>query len=219
MTPPLLPFTGNDEADRLLADDPLALLIGFVLDQQVPLQKAFYGPWELRKRIGTLDARKIAAMDPVELENVFRTPPALHRFPANMAHRTQDLCAAIVRDYDGDASRVWREANTGKDLELRLLALPGIGEMKAKTLIAIIGKKLGVKPPGWDEVAPDASDPRGRRRGRIRWPNTRPASGPRRRPCARRGRTVDATSPNRTGEANRRISGRIDLDNRIEPLV
>jgi len=134
----LLPFTGNDEADRLLAEDPLALLIGFELDQQVQLQKAFSGPYELRKRIGTLDAAKIAAMDPTELENAFRERPALHRFPGNMAHRTQELCAAIVRDYDGDAGRVWREAKTGQDLERRLLALPGIGEMKAKTLIAIL---------------------------------------------------------------------------------
>lgn len=151
---PLLPFTGNDEADRLLADDPNALLIGFVLDQQVPLQKAFSGPWELRRRIGTLDPARIATMDPAALEEAFKTRPALHRFPANMARRTQELCAALVRDYDGDAGRVWGEARDGHDLERRLLGLPGIGEMKAKTLIAIIGKRLGVKPPGWDEVAP-----------------------------------------------------------------
>jgi uncharacterized HhH-GPD family protein len=151
---PLLPFTGNDEADRLLADDPNALLIGFVLDQQVPLQKAFSGPWELRRRIGTLDPARIATMEPSALEDAFKTRPALHRFPANMARRTQELCAALVRDYGGDAGRVWREARDGRDLERRLLGLPGIGEMKAKTLIAIIGKRLGVKPPGWGEVAP-----------------------------------------------------------------
>jgi uncharacterized HhH-GPD family protein len=150
----LLPFTGNDEADQLLADDANALLIGFVLDQQVPLQKAFSGPLELRKRIGTLDMAKIAAMDPTKLADAFKERPALHRFPGNMARRTQDLAAAIARDYDGDASRVWTEAKTGVDLEKRLLGLPGIGEMKAKTLIGIIGKRLGVKPPGWDEVAP-----------------------------------------------------------------
>lgn len=151
---PLLPFTGNDDADRLLQEEPLALLIGFELDQQVTLQKAFSGPYELRQRIGTLDAAKIAAMDPGKLDEVFRTRPALHRFPGNMAKRTQDLCVAIVRDYGGDAGRVWREAKSGKDLEARLLALPGIGEMKAKTLIAILGKRLGVKPPGWEDVAP-----------------------------------------------------------------
>ncbi|MEP7360657.1 MAG: HhH-GPD-type base excision DNA repair protein [Chloroflexota bacterium] len=150
----LLPFTGNDEADRLLEDEPLALLIGFELDQQVTLQKAFSGPHELRQRIGELSAAKIAAMNPERLDEVFRTRPALHRFPGNMAKRVQDLCQVIVRDYGGDAGRVWREAKTGKDLEARLLALPGIGEMKAKTLIAILGKRLGVKPPGWEDVAP-----------------------------------------------------------------
>ena len=152
--PPLLPFTGNEEADRLLQEEPLALLIGFELDQQVTLQKAFSGPLELRERIGTLDAAKIATMDPQKLDEVFRTRPALHRFPGNMAKRVQDLCQTIVRDYGGDAGRVWRDASSGKDLEQRLLALPGIGEMKAKTLIAILGKRLGVKPPGWDDVAP-----------------------------------------------------------------
>ena len=152
---PLLPFTGNDDADRLLETDPNALLYGFLLDQQVTLQKAFSGPYELKKRIGTLDPAKIAAMDPGQLEQVFRTPPALHRFPANMANRTQELAEALARDYDGDASKLWREAKSGKDLEKRLLALPGFGEMKAKTLIAIIGKRFGVKPPGWDDVAPN----------------------------------------------------------------
>ena len=151
---PLLPFTGNAEADRLLEDEPLALLIGFELDQQVTLQKAFSGPYELRQRIGPLDAARIAAMDPHRLDEVFRTRPALHRFPGNMAKRVQDLCVAIVRDYAGDAGRVWRDAKSGKDLEARLLALPGIGEMKAKTLIAILGKRLGVRPPGWEDVAP-----------------------------------------------------------------
>ena len=151
---PLLPFTGNDEADRLLETDPNALIFGFVLDQQVPLQKAFSGPFELKKRIGTLDPGKIAAMDPATLEAAFKGPPALHRFPGNMAKRTQEIAAVIARDYDGDAGRIWREAKTGRDLERRLLALPGIGEMKAQTLIAIVGKRLGVKPPGWEDVAP-----------------------------------------------------------------
>jgi uncharacterized HhH-GPD family protein len=156
-TPPSvdrLPFTGDDEADRLIARDPLALLIGFVLDQQVPLQKAFSGPLELRRRIGTLDAAAIASMDPEKLDAAFRERPALHRFPGNMARRTQELCAAIVAEYDGDARRVWSEARTGKDLYDRLLALPGIGEMKAGTLVAILGKRLGVAPPGWEPYAP-----------------------------------------------------------------
>ena len=152
--PHRLHFTGNDEADALLAQDPLALLIGFVLDQQVPLQKAFSGPFELRKRIGTLDAAAIAGMDPGELERAFRERPALHRFPGTMARRTQELCAALVEDYGGDAARVWREATDGPDLKRRLLALPGIGEMKARTLVAVLAKQLGVRPPGWEDVAP-----------------------------------------------------------------
>ncbi len=153
-TPDRLPFTGDPEADRLLASDPLALLIGFTLDQQVSLQKAFSGPLELRRRLGHLDARRIAAMDPIELDAVFRQRPALHRFPGNMARRCQELCAVLVRDFDGDARRVWAEARDGRDLEARLLALPGIGEMKAKTLIAVLGKRFGVRPPGWEAVAP-----------------------------------------------------------------
>jgi endonuclease III len=127
--PARLHFTGNDEADALLAEEPLALLIGFVLDQQVPVQKAFSGPLELKRRIG-------------------------HRFPGTMAMRTQELCAAIATDYDGDAARVWTEASDGKDLQQRLLDLPGIGPMKARSLIAILGKRFGIKPPGWEDVAP-----------------------------------------------------------------
>jgi uncharacterized HhH-GPD family protein len=154
MAAPLLPFTGNDEADRLLEEDGNALLIGFVLDQQVPVQKAFAGPLELKRRIGTLDPAVIAAMDTQRIEAAFRERPALHRFPANMARRTQELCAAIARDYAGDASRIWREAAAGDDLYQRLLALPGIGEMKAGTLIAIVGRRLRAGPPGWEKVAP-----------------------------------------------------------------
>lgn len=149
-----LHFTGDDEADRLLVADPLALLIGFVLDQQVPLQKAFSGPLELTRRIGGLDARTIATMDPDRLDAVFRERPALHRFPGNMAKRTQELCAAIVEQYNGDASRVWSEATSGKDLHDRLLRLPGIGPMKAGTLVAILGKQLGIAPDGWQAYAP-----------------------------------------------------------------
>jgi uncharacterized HhH-GPD family protein len=152
--PSRLHFTGNDEADALLAEEPLALLIGFVLDQQVSVQKAFSGPLELKRRIGTLDAAAIADMDPGDLDRAFRERPALHRFPGTMAMRTQDLCAAIASDYDGDAARVWTEATDGRDLQQRLLDLPGIGPMKARSLIAILGKRFGIKPPGWEEVAP-----------------------------------------------------------------
>jgi uncharacterized HhH-GPD family protein len=152
--PDRLHFTGNDEADELIAREPLALLIGFVLDQQVPVPKAFSSPLELKRRLGSLDAAEIAGADPAELERLFREKPALHRFPGTMAQRVQELCAAVASEYGGDAERVWTEARDGRDLERRLLDLPGIGGMKARSLIAIVGKRFGVKPPGWDEVAP-----------------------------------------------------------------
>ena len=149
-----LPFTGNDEADALLSSNALALLIGFALDQQVTVQKAFSGPWELQRRLGTLDARRIAATDPAELDRIFRERPALHRFPGSMAGKVQQLCAAIVERYDGDASRIWTEARDGKDLQARLLELPGIGEMKARTILAILGRRLDVQVPGLADVMP-----------------------------------------------------------------
>jgi uncharacterized HhH-GPD family protein len=149
-----LPFTGDDEADRYLASEPLALLIGFELDQQVTVQKAFSGPLEIHRRLGHLDAARIAAMPPEELDAVFRTPPAIHRFPGAMAARVQDLCRAIADDYGDDAGRVWTKATSGKDLEARLLALPGIGPMKASTLVAILAKRFDVRPPGWEDVLP-----------------------------------------------------------------
>jgi uncharacterized HhH-GPD family protein len=152
--PTHLHFTGDDEADRLLAEEPLALLVGFVLDQQVTVQKAFSGPLELRRRLGTLDAATIAGTDPGELEQVFRERPAIHRFPGNMARRVHELCAAVAEDYGGRAERVWLEAQSGEDLKRRLLALPGIGPMKAGSLLAILGKRFGVRPPGWEDVAP-----------------------------------------------------------------
>lgn len=153
--PDRLPFTGNPDADRLLAEDPLALLIGFALDQQVTVQKAFAGPLELRNRIGSLDAATIATMNPEALDAAFRTPPALHRFPGNMAKRVRDLCAAIAHAYDGDASRVWSEAADARDLHARLIALPGIGEMKAGTIIALLAKRYGIRPAGWEALIPD----------------------------------------------------------------
>lgn len=152
---PRLPFTGNDDADALIASDPLALLIGFALDQQVTVQKAFSGPWDLRQRLGHLDARRIAATDPAELDRVFRERPALHRFPGSMAGKVAALCAAIADRYDNDASRIWLDAKDGRDLQKRLLELPGIGEMKARTILAILGKRYGVSLPGMAEVMPD----------------------------------------------------------------
>jgi uncharacterized HhH-GPD family protein len=152
--PERLHFTGDDEADALLAAEPLALLIGLVLDQQVTVQKAFSGPYELKRRLGALDAFQIAGMDAGELDRVFRARPALHRFPGTMAQRTQDLCAAIASEYGGDAARVWTEAESGADLEARIAELPGFGPMKTRTLIAVLGKRFGVRPPGWEDVAP-----------------------------------------------------------------
>jgi uncharacterized HhH-GPD family protein len=150
-----LPFTGDDAADRLLVSDPLALLIGFALDQQVPLQKAFSGPLELSRRIGGLAAARIATMDVDALDAAFRTPPALHRFPGNMAKRVRELAAYLVDHYDGDAARIWLDARDGADLHARLMALPGFGPMKAETLVAILGKQLGVRPAGWETFVPD----------------------------------------------------------------
>jgi uncharacterized HhH-GPD family protein len=153
--PSRLPFTGIDEADRLLVEDPLALLIGFALDQQVTVQKAFAGPYELRRRIGSLDAATIAAMDPEALDVAFRTPPALHRFPGSMATRVRDLCGVIATTYGGDAARVWTDAADARDLRGRLIALPGIGEMKAGTIVSLLGKQLGIRPDGWEALVPD----------------------------------------------------------------
>jgi uncharacterized HhH-GPD family protein len=147
-------FTGDDEADRLLVDEPIALLIGFALDQQVSVQKAFSGPLELKRRIGTLDAGRIAAMDPAELEQVFRQRPALHRFPGAMAKRTQELAVVVEERYGGDAARLWNEAGSGAELERRIDDLPGFGDMKVRALLAVLAKQLGVRPAGIEDVLP-----------------------------------------------------------------
>ena len=140
-----LHFTGNEEADALLAREPLALLIGFALDQQVPVQTAFSGPLKLKQRFGTLDARKIATADPGKLEESFREKPAIHRFPGSMAKRVQELAAVIDDEYDGRAERVWTDAADGDDLRRRLGALPGFGNMKVTALGAVLAKRFGVE--------------------------------------------------------------------------
>ena len=145
MNPDRLHFTGNDEADRLLAEEPLALLIGFELDQQVTVPSAFSGPLKLQERLGSLDAATIARMDPATLEAAFRQKPAVHRFPGNMARRVQELCATLVDDYGGDASRVWTDATDADDLRARIAALPGFGEMKTTSLAAVLAKRFGVE--------------------------------------------------------------------------
>jgi uncharacterized HhH-GPD family protein len=139
--PDRLYFTDSDEANVLIASDPLALLIGLALDQQVTVQKAFAGPLVLRERVGALDAGRLAATD---LEPMFRERPAIHRFPGSMAKRVRDLAAHIAERYDGDAARVWTDADTPEELRANLEALPGFGEMKVKTLAAILAKHYGV---------------------------------------------------------------------------
>jgi uncharacterized HhH-GPD family protein len=143
--PQALHFTDSDEANELLGRDPLALLIGFGLDQQVPVQKAFSSPLELKRRLGGLDAAEIAGMPADELERVFAEKPALHRFPGTMARRTQELCRAIVSEYGGDAASVWEGAADADDLRTRIAGLPGFGEMKVKALGSVLAKRFGVE--------------------------------------------------------------------------
>lgn len=150
--PAALHFTGDAEADAFLAEHPLALTIGFVLDQQVTVQKAFSSPLELARRLGGLDAARIAAMDPERLVEVFRTRPALHRFPGAMARRVQEHCAVIATEYGGDAARIWTEAENGADLRRRLQSLPGFGPMKVTALGSVLAKRLGV--PAAAELVP-----------------------------------------------------------------
>ena len=149
-----LHFTGNDDADGLLAREPFALLVGFALDQQVTVQTAFAGPLKIKQRIGTLDARKLAAADPQELEAAFREKPAVHRFPGSMAQRVHDLAQHITDEYGGRAERLWEEAKDGADLEARLRGLPGFGDMKVRSTLAVLAKRLGVSLPGLDELVP-----------------------------------------------------------------
>ena len=153
-------LSGDPKADKLLSDDPLALLIGMVLDQQVPLERAFSSPRDLRQRLGgKLDVGAIADMSPEQLVAVFSERPALHRFPASNAERVQKLCQIIVSDYGGDAARIWTEATSGSDLLRRVRALPGFGEQKAKIFVALLGKQLGAQPPGWQEASKPFGDP------------------------------------------------------------
>jgi uncharacterized HhH-GPD family protein len=157
---PTLHLSGNPEADRLLSADPLALLIGMVLDQQIRLEQAFAAPAILKERLGgTLDAAAIAAMDPGALAEVFSIRPALHRFPGSMAKRVHELCTVVTTDYDGDAANVWKSAQDGKQLFANIKALPGFGDQKARIFVALLGKQLGVNPPGWEDVSTPYSEP------------------------------------------------------------
>ncbi|HEY8316124.1 MAG TPA: HhH-GPD-type base excision DNA repair protein [Gaiellaceae bacterium] len=148
--PSHLYFTDDEEASALLATDPFALLVGFALDQQITVQQAFAGPLRIKQRLGTLDPKTLAVTD---LEPVFKEKPAVHRFPGSMARRVQDLAAFIVEEYDGDAARIWTEARDGADLRARLGALPGFGDMKVRSLSAVLAKRFGVAAAL--EIAPD----------------------------------------------------------------
>ncbi len=144
VAPELLHFTGNEEADALLASDPFALLVGFALDQQVPVQTAFAGPLKLKQRLGTLEPGRVASTDPARVLEIFREKPAIHRFPGSMAERVQDLARLVEDEYGGDAARVWEDAEDGDDLRRRIGSLPGFGQMKVTALGAVLAKRFGV---------------------------------------------------------------------------
>jgi uncharacterized HhH-GPD family protein len=148
-----LRITGDPAADKLINTNGLALLLGMLLDQQVPMAWAFRGPSALKARLGHLDARRIAKMDPEELVAVFCAKPALHRFPANMARRAHELCRVVVANYGSDAAKLWKTADSGEELFARLRTLPGYGDEKARIFVAILAKRMGVQPPGWEQVA------------------------------------------------------------------
>lgn len=154
--PDQLPFTEDETANRLLATDGLAVLLGMLLDQQFPMERAFYGPQLLKERLGEdLDEERIAGWDPDDLAAKFQGPPAVHRYWSAMAKRTQALCQAIVDDYDGRAENIWENAESGADLLKRLKALPGFGDRKSRIFVGLLGKRLGVRPNGWEEKAAD----------------------------------------------------------------
>lgn len=154
--PDQLHFTEDEEANRLLATDGLALLIGMLLDQQFPMERAFYGPQLLRERLGEdLTAERLAAWDPDELATAFQGPPAVHRYWSAMSKRTQALAQAVTDQYDGRAENIWETAETGAELLQRLKALPGFGDAKARIFVGLLGKRLGIRPEGWEEKAAD----------------------------------------------------------------
>ena len=154
--PEILHFTPNVDANRYLATEPLALLLGMLLDQQVPMERAVLAPWDLRERLGgTIDAAAIAAMNPDDLVAVFSQRPALHRFPGSMAKRVHQLCQSLVEDYDGKAERLWDGVDDADELFKRLRALPGFGEEKSRIFVGLLGRRLGVRPQGWEAHAPD----------------------------------------------------------------
>ncbi|CAJ1580596.1 HhH-GPD-type base excision DNA repair protein [[Mycobacterium] wendilense] len=151
-----LQLVQDPEADALLESNPLALLIGMLLDQQIPMEVAFAGPKKLAERVGDVDARLIAEYDPEKFAALCAETPAVHRFPGSMSKRIQDLARIIVDEYDGDAAAVWTEGNPdGREVLLRLKRLPGFGDQKARIFLALLGKQYGLTAPGWREAAGD----------------------------------------------------------------
>ena len=150
-----LPYTGDAAADALLAQEPLALIIGFILDQRITVPKAFSGGHALAGRMGgRLDAKAVAAMPTADLELLFRTPPAIHRFPNMMARRVGGMCSIIVRDHDGQAANIWADPADAAEVERRLCRLPGIATFKARSIIGILARRLGTPLPGWQSHIP-----------------------------------------------------------------
>lgn len=156
-----LHLSQQPEADALLGRSPLAALVGMLLDQQIPMEWAFAGPYTIATRMGTddLDAAAIASYDPDAFADLLKQKPAVHRYPGSMAQRIQQLCRFLVEEYGGDAEAVWRDAPTGAELLTRLKALPGFGDQKARIFLALLGKQLAVRPPGWREAAGDYGTP------------------------------------------------------------
>jgi uncharacterized HhH-GPD family protein len=150
-------ITGDEQADQVLEDSPFALLMGMLLDQQFPMERAFAGPAKILDRFGSLDPAAIAAADPEQFASLCAEPPAVHRFPGSMAERVQSLARLVLEEYDGDTQRIWLDASDAQDLMRRMTAIPGFGRQKAKIFIALLAKQRGVRPQGWESVVGDYS--------------------------------------------------------------
>ncbi len=152
-------ITGDAAADQVLTDNPFALLVGMMLDQQYPMEHAFRGPAKVMDRFGSMEPARIAAADPEAFAAMCSTTPAIHRFPGSMAARLQDLARIIEEEYDGHAERLWTEAESGQHLVRRIMALPGFGKQKAQIFVALLAKQLGVHPDGWEAAVGDYGQP------------------------------------------------------------
>ena len=156
---PQIRIAQDEQADRVLSEDPFALLSGMLLDQQFPMERAFAGPAKVLERFGSLDPAEIATAEPEAFAALCAVPPAVHRYPGSMAARIQALAAHVVAEYDGHTERLWQEATSGRDLMRRLQALPGFGKQKSQIFVALVGKQLEVRPEGWAEAAGDYAEP------------------------------------------------------------